>query len=114
MFVHDVARAVYAVLEHASPLPIYELGGARTCTYRELVQMVLAHRRRWRLLAPFPLFAWDAIATVASLLPSPPLTTDQVELMRADNVVAAEGVGTFADLSITPGGVDELLDRCLS
>ena len=64
-----------------------------------------------RVLAPFPLFAWDAIATVASLLPSPPLTTDQVELMRADNVVAAEGVGTFADLSITPGGVDELLDR---
>jgi len=105
---------VHAVLEHASPLPIYELGGARTCTYRELVQMVLAHRRRRRLLAPFPLFAWDAIATAAALLPSPPLTPDQVELMRADNVAATEGVGTFVDLGISPGAVDELLDRCLS
>lgn len=114
VFVHDVARAVSAVLEHASPLPTYELGGARTCAYRELVQMVLTHRRRRRLLAPFPLFAWDAIATVAALLPNPPLTPDQVELIRSDNVVAAEGVGTFADLGITPGAVDELLDRCLS
>ncbi len=114
VFVHDVARAVHAVLEHASPLPIYELGGARTCTYRELVLLVLGHRRRRRLLAPFPLFAWDAIATAAALLPSPPLTPDQVELMRADNVVAAEGVGTFVDLGIPPGAVDELLDRCLS
>ncbi len=83
-------------------------------TYRELVEMVLNHRRRRRLLAPFPLFAWDAIATVASLSPNPPLTPDQVELIRSDNVVAAEGVGTFADLDITPGAVDELLDRCLS
>ena len=41
VFVHDVARAVSAVLEHASPLPIYELGGARTCTYRELVEMAV-------------------------------------------------------------------------
>ncbi len=114
VFVHDVARAVSALLEHASALPVYELGGARICTYRELVQMVLAHRRRRRVLAPFPLFAWDAIATVASLLPSPPLTSDQVELMRSDNVAAAEGVGTFADLGITPGAVDELLERCLS
>ncbi len=114
VFVHDVARAVSAVLKHALPVPIYELGGAGMCTYRELVRMVLSYRRRRRLLAPLPLFAWNVIAAAASLLPSPPLTPDQVELMRADNVVAAEGVGTFADLGITPGAVDDLLDHCLT
>jgi hypothetical protein len=41
------------------------------------------------------------LAALASVLPNPPLTRDQVILMQQDNL-PGEAVGTFADLGIEP------------
>ena len=43
---------------------LYELGGPRVYTYKELVQLVLARIERKRLLMPIPCFAWKGLAAL--------------------------------------------------
>lgn len=109
VYLGDVAEAVLRVLrDPATAARTYELGGARSYTYRELIELVLQHCGRRRLLLPVPFVVWDMIAAVASLLPSPPFTEAQVNLMRADNVVAADAL-SFKDLGITPTALEDVL-----
>jgi NADH dehydrogenase len=111
--VDDVAAAVVRVLEEpASAGQVYELGGPRTWTYRELLELVLRHRGRRRALLPVPFVTWELIARVAGAFPDPPLTRDQVALMREDNVVAPGALG-FAELGLTPRDLEQALPGCL-
>ncbi len=113
VYVADVAAAAAKVLA-APQLPVreVELGGAETLTYREVVATVAAHLGRRRWLVPLPFAAWKALAAGASLLPSPPLTENQVILMETDNVVTGR-TPAFADLGIHPAGLSAMLPECL-
>ena len=64
--------------------------------------------RRKRLLVEIPFWAAKIQAAVLELLPSPPLTRDQVELLKRDNVVAP-GARTLADLGVTPTSLEMVL-----
>lgn len=109
VFLGDVAEAVLrALADPAAAAGTYELGGARSYTYRELIELVLARCGRRRLLLPVPFVLWDMLAALASLLPNPPFTEAQVNLMRADNVVAADAL-SFKDLGITPTALEDVL-----
>lgn len=113
VLVDDVAKAVVHLTGSTDvESSLFELGGAQVYTYREVVERVLAHLGRRRPLVPVPFFLWRALAALTSSLPHPPLTRDQVLLMRPDNVVH-HGVGTFADLDITPHSLEERLPHCL-
>ncbi len=112
-YVEDVAAAAIQALQGSDALgQTYELGGADICTYREAVELVLAHRGRWRPLAPIPFSAWKGLASALSILPRPPFTSDQIALLERDNVVSA-GSLTFTDLGVTPSGLRERLAECL-
>jgi NADH dehydrogenase len=113
VYVADVADAAATVIaDSQTPPRELELGGAETLTYREIVAAVAAHlgRRRWLVQLPFA--AWKALAAGASLLPSPPLTRNQVILMETDNVVTGR-TATFADLGIRPASLRAKLPECL-
>ena len=56
---------------------------------------------RRRPLVTLPFGAASLQARLLQLLPEPPLTPDQVELLKRDNVVA-EGAHGLADLGIQP------------
>jgi uncharacterized protein YbjT (DUF2867 family) len=102
VFVGDVAEAVArALVTPATKGRLYELGGRRVYTYKELVQLVLARTGRKRLLMPVPYFAWKALAALMAPLPSRPISRSQVELMQQNNVVRADAL-TLADLGIAP------------
>ena len=47
------------------------------------------------------------------MLPSPPVTRNQVELMQVDNVSSPEMPG-FRDLGISPHSVEEIFQEMLS
>jgi NADH dehydrogenase len=47
-----------------------------------------------------------------AILPNPPLTADQVELLKRDNVVST-GALTLATLGITPTAVEAILPTYL-
>lgn len=113
VYVGDVALAVARLSSRqAASGHVFELGGPRVYTYRELLETVLAHRRRRRLLMPVPFALWAALARALAVLPNPPLTADQVVLMRGDNVVG-DGAATTIDLGIAARSLEALLPLCL-
>ncbi|UOA21321.1 NAD(P)H azoreductase (plasmid) [Sulfitobacter indolifex] len=100
----DVARAIGKLLVSDSGAPCYELVGADTLTYCELVEEVAraSGLRTHPIPVPFPI--WKRLATIAERLPGAPLTRAQVALMQIDNVASGALPG-LADLSITPKGI---------
>ena len=102
VYVDDVAQAVVTVLTtpgHAGQT--YELGGPDVYTFRELLAYLLKVLNRKRMLLSLPSSVARIQARFLEWLPSPPLTRDQIELLKHDNVVAP-GALTLADLGIKP------------
>jgi uncharacterized protein YbjT (DUF2867 family) len=91
VFAGDVAAAVVAAIEgRAKDRGPYELGGPEVKSFKELMQFVLATIERKRLLVPIPFALAKLQASFLQLMPKPLLTTDQVELLRGDNIVSGE------------------------
>jgi len=113
VYVGDVADAVVKCLDDpATAGRTYELGGPKIYSFRELIELLLAEIRRKRLLLdlPFGLAAFQA--RLMAILPNPPLTPDQVELLKRDNVVSS-GAMTLAALGLTPTAVEGILPTYL-
>jgi NADH dehydrogenase len=91
VFAGDVAEAIALAVDGAArPGTIYELGGPDVRTFRELLEFILATIARRRLLVPVPFAFMKLPAVFAQFLPKPPITPDQVELLKRDNVVSEE------------------------
>ena len=89
VYVGDVAKAVATMVDRRiADGRTYELGGPQVFTFRELMRFMLDTVGRRDLLVPLPFFLAKAQAAILQLLPNPLLTVDQVELLRADNVVS--------------------------
>ena len=113
VFVGDVAEAcARALADPATQGRVYELGGPRVYPYRELVRLILNQVGARTALVPLPFLAWDVLACGLALLPSPPLTRDQVKLMKRDNVVGREAL-ILSDLGIRPVPLEEALPDCI-
>lgn len=112
--VDDVALAVERIVGMSDPPAVlFELGGPEVLEYRRILERVMAYRGRRRRLLPIPFAVWHALAAACSVLPRPPLTRDQVILMRHDNVVD-DGVTGFDELAIEPHSLSGSLTQCLS
>jgi len=117
VFVGDVARATAcAAVDPACAGQTYELGGPSVRSFRELMELMLQVIERRRLLVPLPFAAakaLGAVAQLAALTPiAPPLTADQVELLKSDNVVDPARPG-LAALGITPTALEAILPTYL-
>ena len=85
VFGGDVGEAVAeAVGNETTPGTIYELGGPEVYTFKELMEFVLATIARRRLLLPVPFWAAKFMGQFLKYLPVPPLTPDQVELLKQE------------------------------
>jgi uncharacterized protein YbjT (DUF2867 family) len=117
VFVGDVATAIAdAVDGKTRPGTTYELGGPEVRTFKELMEFVLATIERKRLLVPLPFFAAKLQASILQFAPTPPLTPDQVEMLRSDNVVsdAAKAQGrTLQGLGIEPDSIEAIVPSYL-
>ncbi|KAF0223061.1 MAG: hypothetical protein FD176_2227 [Rhodospirillaceae bacterium] len=101
VYVGDVADAVFrAATDGAAAGKIYELGGPRRYTMKEIMETVRTGTGLCRLLVPLPFFVARIQAAFLKFLPTPPLTPDQVILMRSDNVVRGGKPG-LAELGIS-------------
>ena len=113
IYVGDVADAAAAALNNpACAGKVFEIGGPRAYTFRELMEMMLAviGRRRLLLPVPFPIAAMQA--AFLGLLPNPPLTLDQLRLLRIDNVLGGKLPGLEA-LGLTATGLEAILPAYL-
>jgi NADH dehydrogenase len=117
VFVGDVAQAILKATGGAAKGgTIYELGGPEVRSFKQLMEYVLAITERKRLLLPIPFGLAKLQAQILKLLPTPLLTPDQVESLRADNIVsdAAKAEGrTLAELGIEPAALEAIVPSYL-
>jgi uncharacterized protein YbjT (DUF2867 family) len=114
VYVGDVAKAVVAALKKPETAgKIYELGGPEILSFREILEYILAQTERKNCLITLPLPIANMVGFAGEWLPRPPLTRDQVRLLKQDNVVSAEAEG-FAALGITPTAIEQVVPAYLA
>jgi uncharacterized protein YbjT (DUF2867 family) len=112
-YVEDVADAIARALQRTEMQAMtFECGGPRVYTYEELLRTIAHEAKLKPMLIPIPFAAWHALAWFAEMLPSPPVTRNQVELMQVDNVSSPEMPG-FGELGISPHSIEEILREIL-
>ena len=112
-YVEDVAEAIARALQRTQAHAVtFECGGPRVYSYEELLRALAREADLKRILIPLPFAAWRALAWTAELLPNPPVTRNQVELMQVDNV-CSPGVPGFSELGISPHSVESMLEQML-
>ena len=109
-YVGDVADAAVAALDREGGL--FELGGPKTYSFRQLMELLLEEIGRKRLLVPVPFAVMQAKAAFIQFVPGAPITPDQVELLKYDNVVS-EGAADFAELGIEPRDIETVIPAYL-
>ena len=108
VYVADVAEAVARSVDGSIERGrIYELGGPEVLTFRQCLELMLRVVDRKKPLVSLPFGIASLIGSIASLVPfiTPPLTSDQVTLLRSDNIVsdAARSEGrTLEAIGIAP------------
>jgi NADH dehydrogenase len=95
---------------------VFELGGPRVYSYREIAALVLREIDRQKRIVGVP----AALMTVAGFFAQqvarfglvPPITVDQVELMRHDTIVRP-GANSLATLGIEATAAESILPTYL-
>ena len=114
VYVGDVADAVAAAVERQDAAgKTYELGGPEIRTFRELMVLMLREIERRRLLVPIPFAIASLQGALLQLLPMPPLTLDQVRLLKRDNVVTA-GMPGLKELGVGATALELILPTYLA
>jgi uncharacterized protein YbjT (DUF2867 family) len=113
VFAGDIGEAVATAIDgNAKPGTTYELGGPDVHTFKELMEIILTTIERRRLLVPVPFGVMKLQAAFLQLLPNPPLTSDQVDMLKADNVVSADAHAqrrTVEGLGIIPNSITSVV-----
>ena len=116
VFVGDVAAVIAkAVASPAAAGVTYELGGPTVYTMREILELILLETGRNRPLIPLP---WPVASLIGSLgdlvagVIPPPLTSDQVEMLKSDNV-ADKGLPGLVEAGVIPTAVEAVVPTYL-
>jgi NADH dehydrogenase len=117
VYVADVAKAVANALQSpAARGTTFELGGPSTYSFEALMVLMLKVIQRRRTLVPVPFPVADMLGRfgdmAAALGVPPPITRDQVTLLRGDNIVSP-GTKGLADLGVTPSALEPILPSYL-
>ncbi|HEY0181945.1 MAG TPA: complex I NDUFA9 subunit family protein, partial [Rhodopila sp.] len=114
VFVGDVADAVMAALRlPTAEGAVFELGGPRVWTFREILAFILKTTHRERRLMNIPMGIARMQAAILQHMPGKPLTPDQLLMLSHDNIVSPGALGLH-DLGITPTPVELIVPAYLS
>ncbi len=86
----DLTDIIYHVIENNVGSQIIECVGPETISFKEILEKLLIHIDKKRILMPFPLQLARLTAKLLQLLPKPLLTEDQLNLLRYDNVLSGK------------------------
>ncbi|HET7880408.1 MAG TPA: complex I NDUFA9 subunit family protein [Acetobacteraceae bacterium] len=94
VYVGDVADAVMVALAHPDAVgAVYELGGPRVWSMRELLGYILKETGRHHRMMDVPMGIARLQARFMELVPGKPLTRDQLLMLQHDNVCSGEMPG---------------------
>ncbi len=117
VYVGDVAEAfALAVDGKLQAGKTYELGGPQTPTFRKCMELLLKEIGRKKMLVSLPWFVAGMMGKALGWLPGAPITTDQVEMLKTDNVVSDEAIKqkrTLEGMGISPTPMAAILPTYL-
>ena len=114
VYAGDVADAIAAAVSRSDTAgKTFELGGPRVYSFRELYEVIGEMIERKRYALPLPFFIakplgltfgalWRLPVVSSGIFGPPPITGDQVDMLKTDNVVSEDAL-TLKDL-----GVDDI------
>ena len=86
----DLTDIIYHVISNNIYSKIIECVGPEEITFKEILKKLLSLIGKKRLLIPFPLPIAKLSAKLFEILPNPLLTSDQLRLLRYDNVLTGK------------------------
>ncbi|HEV7320127.1 MAG TPA: complex I NDUFA9 subunit family protein [Ensifer sp.] len=119
VYVTDVAEAVARAVDgKVAKGKIYELGGPDVLSFRDCLEIILNTIDRKRTLVSLPFGVASFMGSIASMVPfvAPPITPDQVVLLKSDNIVSAKAVSegrTLAGIGIDATMLEPILPTYL-
>lgn len=114
VYVDDIAKAIeIMLLQNTGHGQIYELGGSQVFSFRQILEYILTVTGKSRRFIPLPFSIASIIGRIGEYLPTPPLTRDQIKLLRYDNTVNPT-LKSFKHLGITPTAVELIVPEYLS
>jgi len=107
-YVGDVTDAIIKIIDQTNPNKVYELGGPKIYSFKELIETLLVSLKKKRFIIELPDFVARAQAKIMQLLPNPLLTEDQLEILKSDNICSNEYPG-FKELGISTRTIEIVL-----
>jgi uncharacterized protein YbjT (DUF2867 family) len=109
VFVDDMTAGLSELLKRSDTAgQIYAFGGPQVYSFKALLEHLLTALNRQRVLIPISFALAEAQARFLELLPDPPLTRDQVRLLKTDKVVSG-AEPTLDDLGVHARPLEEFL-----
>ena len=117
VFVGDVAEAITKCIQgEVKSGSILELGGSEVLSFRECLELLFEVTSRRRLFLPIPFEIAKMMGKFLQILPNAPLTADQVEMLKSDNVVSQDAIEqgrTLEGIGIVPKTLATILPTYL-
>ena len=115
ILVTDVVKAIVQAIETKNNFSkIYEVGGPKIFTFKEIIQSIMHTIGKKRLIIQMPMPIAKIQSTIFDLLPFPPLLTrDQVEILSEQDNVVSNNHLTLNDLNITPSDIEKAMGKWL-
>mgnify|MGYP001436269634 FL=1 len=82
----DLTDVIYEVVSKKNQSNIIECIGPEELTFRNIIEVLLELINKKRVLINMPLFVANLTANFFQLFPKPLLTTDQLKLLKYDNI----------------------------
>ena len=116
IYVGDIAKGIVRALELNNLEPkIFELGGPKDYTFKELMKILLIEIKKKRFLIPIPFsFAKFLSHCCLQALPGPlKITPDQIEILKKNDNVVSGDYPTLKDFGITGTPIQSILPKVL-
>ena len=82
----DLTDVIVQVIKNEIKSEIIECGGPSIISFKEVINLLMNLIEKKRLLIPIPLIAGKILAKILELFPRPLLTSDQLRLLKYDNI----------------------------
>ena len=104
-------KAITRALELKNTTPkIYEIAGPENYSFKELMEILLTEIKKKRFLINIPFNVAKIQSYFLEVFPKPILTTDQVELLKYDNIASGQ-YSNLNDLGIKGETVNSILPK---
>jgi hypothetical protein len=108
VYVEDVVAGFAVILANpGSRGKIYEFGGPRIYTFKELLEFVCATIRARPLLVSMPFRAAEVLGGLLGVFPGAPITHDQIRLLKTDKVISGSEL-LLGDLGVEPQALETI------